>query len=77
MRLSFTEMAIAQKMDFHSFVDEWLVKHDILLDEQQMVIGWAIEETGWSFFINELIEYYQSRPDLYKVYDDTVELLEY
>lgn len=76
MRLSFTEMADAQKMDFHSFVDEWLEKHDIW-DFQCQIILHAIHKAGWDFFINELIDYYQSRPDLYKVYDDTVELLEY
>lgn len=74
MRLSFVEMAVSQKMDFHSFVDKWLEKHDIW-DFQRQIIVDAIHKSGWDFFIDDLIEYYQSRPDLYRVYDDTVELL--
>lgn len=76
MRLSFTEMAIAQKLDFQSFVDEWLEKHDIWYFKRQIIVE-AINRAGWGFFIDELVEYYQYNPELYRVYDDTVKLLDY
>lgn len=76
MRLSFIEMAHAQKLDFEIFVDEWTEKHEIS-DYQATLLDIIIHQYGWCFFTDELIEYYLSRPDLYKVYDDTVELLEY
>lgn len=75
MRLSFTEMAHAQKLDFEIFVDEWMEKHEICGKIQYATIYRAMLKSGWDFFIDELIEYY-SKSDLYKVYDDTVELLE-
>ncbi len=74
MRLSFTEMAIAQKMDFFEFAYEWKEKHDIIAYQWNKLLPW-MEAIGWGFFIDELVVYYQSRRDLYRVYDDTVELI--
>ena len=76
MRLSFTEMAHVQKLDFGIFVDEWMEKHEICCITQYAAIYRAMLKLRWDFFIDELIEYY-SKSDLYKVYDDSVELLEY
>ena len=76
MRMSPQLMAIEQKMDFQAFIQEWREKH-AMSDHQWSLIASTVWRAGWDFFIDELIEYYLSRPDLYRVYDDTVELLEY
>lgn len=71
------QAAHGQKLSFSDFISDWLIEHDISGDNQREPIIYAIVRTGWEFFEYELVCYFTSRPDLYRLNDDgTVTVLE-
>jgi hypothetical protein len=71
------QAAHGQKLIFSAFISDWLIEHDISGDNQREPIIYAIVQTGWEFFEDELVSYFASRPDLYRLNDDeTVTILE-
>jgi hypothetical protein len=64
------QAAHGQKLSFSDFISDWLIEHDISGDNQREPIIYAIVQTGWEFFEDELIHYFTMRTDLYRLNDD-------
>lgn len=64
------EAAHGQKLNFNDFISDWLEEHEIFDGFQVDTIIDLINGVGWEFFNDELISYFESLPDLYKINDD-------
>lgn len=71
------EAAHGQKMDIMDFFAEWAEAHDIYDDTQRRAIWKAVRQMGWSFFHQELLDYFE-QADGYEVgYGEEIEVEEY
>ena len=64
------EAAYGQKLNFHYFVYKWLEEYEIYNTFQRDKIIKAICCSGWLFFEDELMSYFESLPESYKINED-------